>query len=495
MNHLTSIHDITINFGKINQYIVLIIVFLVSLIIGISGSTDIYEKFNRLPDDRNELTPIKRMDVSIINGNSLFVHVQYEAITHLTIENLYNNIKARVDYKNISFFISASNAESSKPQSNYFEFTYKLPAYENNISVQLFLIDTPISKVYFFDVLKVDENEFQSYTTFHQNEFNNVCINKGRLQLFFKGKPEFNMKQLAIPAFQDYDDFQNLKEKNKFYSKRSILIYNNPDKKDPFSMATTILHGFQSKNNNHIFVYKSDEVEIFQDLFDIKSISQQILCFSSLQMQGPYYNTDSTKSLKSEILNQLKEKDTSSEQTFQTKQLISYFSHDGSSISNQNDVFQAICPECEINSISSSKKYIDTSNLYKIASSKVVIGFHSDLLVSAYSLYNTKNDCVIIDLLPIGLQGCGEWIKNMKEVAKTIVYFISNGNGMNYNYFCNDNYDDCKNQKCMSLLNGNFRIDVDKIKKAIDIRSSDCPSNLVSINESGVFCHGSNSFY
>lgn len=503
MRYLKKPHEISINFGRINQYIVLLVAFVISLIIGINGSTDVYERFNKLPDDRNELTPIKRIDVSMINGSTLFVHVQYDAIAKLTVTNLYSNINARIKFENISFTISSASTDAKlpSPESNFFEFTYQLPVFDSKLSVQIFLIDMPITKVYDFDAIKsYDENDelHQSYTTIHKNTLNNVCVINNRLQLFFKGRPVYNMNQLAIPNFQDYNQFISLKPKSNFTSEKAILIYSDPEKNenDPFSMAAAILHAYKTAKNYKKFIFNSHNEAVFHKLFDITSIpKEKTYCFSSLQIQDSYSQIDSVETLKSEILEKLKEKDSSSEQTFQTKQMISYFSNYGSSINNQNELFQAICPGCEVNQFSSSTKSIDVSNLYKIASSKIVFGFHSDLLSSAFSLYNTNNECAIIDVMPVGLHGCGKWIKNMKGAAKTIIYFVSNANGMNYNYFCNNNFEDCKSQKCSSLLNGNFNIDLEKIKKALDIKISDCPSNLISINETGVFCHNSDSFY
>ena len=124
MHHLKNIPEITINFGQINQYIFWIIIFFIALIIGKSSYTDVYDKFNQLPDDRNELTPIKKMIASIVNGSELYVRVSFDAITRLTIENLLQNINARVEYEDISFTISSKNSDSKSIQSDFFEFSY-----------------------------------------------------------------------------------------------------------------------------------------------------------------------------------------------------------------------------------------------------------------------------------------------------------------------------------------------------------------------------------
>lgn len=497
MNFLKQ-NEFSFNFGRINQYIVLAVVFFISLIVGITGSTDVYDKFSKLPDDRNELTSIKHMEAFIESGSNLIVRVQLDAITQLTVANLYNNINAHVEFENISLIIHAQNAVSNPPSSNFFDFTYKLPVFGRNVSLQLFLVDTPISKAWFFDVIKDEkDNDFQSTTTFDQSVYNNICINNGKLQTFFKGKPSYNIKNLKMPIIQDYSDFKSVKNNNVFYTEKSILIYNNDEQiyQNPFSKTMNILHAVHLADDSKVFVYNLEKEEIFQKTFNIENISpKSIYCFSSLQILNPYNEPDSTQSIKSEILTQLKKRDSSSKYTYETKPMISYFMRENSSIDDQSDVFQALCPDCEINTISTSNKSFGLSDLYNVANSKIVIGFHSDLLVSAISLYNTNNDCLIIDLLPAKLKQCGDWIKNMKGIAKTIVYDITNEKSMYYSICCNNNYDDCMTEKCTSLLDGIFHLDTTQIKKAINLSNDECPSNLIAVNGNDVRCLNSRSF-
>ncbi|KAK8899476.1 hypothetical protein M9Y10_001792 [Tritrichomonas musculus] len=490
MHHLKNIPEITINFGQINQYIFWIIIFFIALIIGKSSYTDVYDKFNQLPDDRNELTPIKKMIASIVNGSELYVRVSFDAITRLTIENLLQNINARVEYEDISFTISSKNSDSKTIQSDFFEFSYKLPYYGTNVSLQLFLIDTPINAVQFFDVVKTKNNDdFQSFTTFNSKSFTNVCAYRNKIQLFFKGKPDYNLKKLKIPTFNDYSDFSYLKERSDHIQQKAILIYSDQDQvnQDYFSETTSAMYEYFKDQTSEVqkFIYNSQDLLIFQNLFEFNNIfSDKKYCFSNLEILHPSFDDDVIPFLKDKISKEIKSKKSSFNQDGHEKPL-SFLSHEGSSIEKQDELFQAICPNCDVNTISTSRSSIETSDLNRIANSKVIIGFHSKWLLSAISMQNIDQESVIIDILPTGLQECGNWVKNMSKVAKTIIYSVTNGNMM-YQRYCSK--EDCDDEKCTSLLNGNFHIDADQILKVIKTSTGECPYNLFTINQTGVFC-------
>ncbi|OHT12581.1 hypothetical protein TRFO_03588 [Tritrichomonas foetus] len=134
----------TFNFSKINKPLAIVIGFVLCLIVGYYNQTDIYDQLNKLPENRNELTPIRQISVSV-EGSKLRVDISLHAVIYLTRDNLYENIKAHISAGNETYKVGAGDTPDPKRETDFFSFSYNI-SFKGNVFVQLFLHDTPITE-------------------------------------------------------------------------------------------------------------------------------------------------------------------------------------------------------------------------------------------------------------------------------------------------------------------------------------------------------------
>lgn len=148
-NHSTFVF----NFQSINIYVFFSILFVVSLFIGYIYSDDKYCHFNQLPDDRNELTPIKSINLSVNNKCVLKTEIEIESIITQTFSNLFRNVNVNIIEENQKMteklIISTENADSVTKSNKYFCFYKKISEY-HDFTAQVYLFSEPISKKYKF---------------------------------------------------------------------------------------------------------------------------------------------------------------------------------------------------------------------------------------------------------------------------------------------------------------------------------------------------------
>ncbi|OHT05215.1 hypothetical protein TRFO_27162 [Tritrichomonas foetus] len=135
---------VSFNFNSSNMTIISCIFGVVSLFIGLFYSTDIYRKFNNLPEDRNELMPIKSYSISIDESCLLKVEIDIQAISKSTFKNLFRNLNVLVKSKKETFQISTNNADYTSRMAQHYYFSKQIDI-KDNFSVTLRLFDNPIS--------------------------------------------------------------------------------------------------------------------------------------------------------------------------------------------------------------------------------------------------------------------------------------------------------------------------------------------------------------
>ena len=171
----------TIDFGKINKALGLSIVFIISLIVGLFNHTDIYDRLNELPEDRNELTPIKEMKIEV--SDKILVKISYDAISALTGQNFLNNIHAVLTNDLVWMNISFTESSIHIQKKGYFEFGYTDNQFIGNTSIQLFLFNQPINEKKFFNLIPKTNAQFEK-TVFSQDTLYKVCLSKKELLYF-----------------------------------------------------------------------------------------------------------------------------------------------------------------------------------------------------------------------------------------------------------------------------------------------------------------------
>lgn len=145
---------IKINLKHFNPIIAFILIFIMTLIIGLYNQTDVYEKLNKLPEDRNETTPIKNIIIHLNDESSLYVRIEFESITEYTKINLFSNLNAHISYDNTIEKVSAPKSSYHSFEENSFLFIYNLPSNITKFSVQIFLFDQAINQVQHFEIKK-----------------------------------------------------------------------------------------------------------------------------------------------------------------------------------------------------------------------------------------------------------------------------------------------------------------------------------------------------
>lgn len=141
------------NFQSINIHVFSLVLLIVSLFIGYIYCDDKYYQFNQLPDDRNELMPIKSMNLSVDSKCVLKVEIEIKSIIKQTFLNLFKNINVQViengQSQSEKFIISTQFSDSVQSSDKYFCFSKKLNNF-HNFTAQIHLFAEPISKKYEF---------------------------------------------------------------------------------------------------------------------------------------------------------------------------------------------------------------------------------------------------------------------------------------------------------------------------------------------------------
>lgn len=141
------------NFNSINIHVFSVVLFVICLFFGYIYYDDKYCQFNQLPDDRNELMPVKQMNLSISTECILKTEIKIQSIAKQTFSNLFQNINVRILEKGQSHSdhsaISTKNADSVISTSQSFCFSKKLRDH-HNFTAQIHLFDEPIGKKYTF---------------------------------------------------------------------------------------------------------------------------------------------------------------------------------------------------------------------------------------------------------------------------------------------------------------------------------------------------------
>jgi hypothetical protein len=136
----------TIDFSKIPKFLPIIVGFLISLTVGLLNRTDIFDRLNSLPQDRNEFTPIKSTTAKVIEGNLFIAEVTIDAISPLTFENLFNHVSIDVSPADgPSFSVSAKKADLVVRSAKTFGFKKRM-GFAGNFTATFVFFGTPFTR-------------------------------------------------------------------------------------------------------------------------------------------------------------------------------------------------------------------------------------------------------------------------------------------------------------------------------------------------------------
>lgn len=427
---------ITIDFGKFNKPLVIITSLLIALAIGYFNQTDLYDKLNKLPQNRNELTPIKSLHAEIVNGSTLYAKVGIDAISEVTFDNLFRNIHVNVSASGISFLISAATAEMSNRLEKGYEFTSLLPV-NGSVSLQFWLFNTPISEpVQTESIIKsLYVNMSLFWVTNNGYQLTNACIDGMSLTTFFV-QERVNFSDIVWP-YEHKNDPNRPCPDTKIEGKSFLAIQRNTFQ-TRWQMVTEFISVMAENREIQNFIFANTHVP-YADVVNINHLSRASkLCFSDMYMGRTSENLDALRS-------RLWELDSEQNDVVVVD----------STITNVDALTESICPNCSVKKV----QYKTPTEIAKmVRHAKFVIGSHSDPFIGTLSMENgtaievvRNRNCITEELLEI----------HKVRSQKTIVYVISDEDG-----------------RCDI---GQYAVDVARIREAVELNA-----HLVAASEKSV---------
>lgn len=435
--------SITIDFGKVNKPLVLTISFIIALIIGYFNQTDLYNKLNKLPQDRNELTPIKSLHAEIVNGSTLYAKVGVDAISEITFDNLFRNLRVNITGDGLTLSVSAASADTSNRLEHGFEFTSLLPV-NGRVTLQFCLFNAPIN----------DPVEAQS-------EIRNIYIN---MSLFWIREDEYHLSNVCIKGKNLTTHFvQNdatvltsawpyethnvatesvgtkLEGDSRLGIQRTLYRTN-------WELVKELICPMAKDEMKQNFLFANTYIP-YADLFNATYLgSNSELCFAELHLPKPNVVVD-LEALRERLL-------TLEGETSDVLVL-------DSTITNVDSLCESLCPNCSVKKF----EYKKPSEIAEIAKrAKYVIGSHGNSFIGTLNMIDgtavevvRSPYCITDELLEI----------HRLRRQRTIVYVLSE-----------------EKQRCDM---GQYSVNIDRIQEAAGVNtSSNCEPNLVIASEKGV---------
>lgn len=427
---------ITIDFGKLNKKMVIIVSFLVALIIGYFNQTDLYNKLNKLPQNRNELTPIKSLHAEIVNGNTLYAKVDVDAISEITLDNIFRNLYVNVSANGASFLFSAETSGKSNRHRDGYDFTALLPV-NGNVSLQFWLFNAPINEP--VEAKSVIRNVYVNmsllWITENDYHLSNVCVNGMTLTTFFAHKVNFSK---SIWPYKHTNDPHRTVPETKLPG-NSLLALQRNSLQTRWQLVTEFVSALAKERSAQKFIFSSTHVP-YSDVLNISHLSTATnLCFSEL------YITRRGASLEA-LRGRLLELDSEQNDVVVVD----------STIRNIDALTESLCPNCSVKKV----QYKTPTEIAKmVRHAKFVIGSHGDPFIGTISMENGT----VIEVVRSRNCFAGELLEiHRARGQRTIVYTISGEEG--------------------SCDIGQYEVNVAKIKEAVELNSQ----NLLVVSENSI---------
>ena len=205
--------------------ITIICIVLFTALIGYCNQTDIYEKLNALPDDRNELTPIKKVEFKQQKNSNVFdFNISIQCALKETKINLMNSLKFKVENKQFKQINSVIVNTTALMDKDYISGVIFLHFY-GHLNVALMYMYEPIYEQE-FDVSPISFIPSNSLISTKEDEddkhsYSRVCIKNG-IVYFFSQHPIISKKK-----------YQSLSKSEIFYHSEIFYNFNDFFQKNP----------------------------------------------------------------------------------------------------------------------------------------------------------------------------------------------------------------------------------------------------------------------
>lgn len=405
MNSLS--YNITIDLAKY-KYWILGISIAFALIIGIVESTTEFYLLNSLPEERDELFPIKDQTMYMINSTHIHGELTIDAVEKVTYDNLFSNIKIVMQLINVSIIIDHNSGIYTRKNKQKIEITAEVPII-GEFFAQFALFNGNFGKIYSFSAIPINDSHTKiKKSSDNQISFVNVCIKKHIskfiLLTYFRKNYSTNLyknsviKDMLISNITEYSKI-NSNDKN-----AAILYFPTAS-----SYWTQLKEAFSlyQKNKDKTIITTVDSLPI-----PFIHINREI-CYSELSIPDPsliniaQFNFEKHSNAPTDDL------------------IISYMTNMNTSV-----LKNLICPACDIISFDSIEPKSDFPN--KFIKAKYLIGGHSEYLTNSIFMENG----VLIDILNKD-QINDRWIFDYyKHTNQSIVLYVSD-NQTDYSYLSN----------------------------------------------------------
>jgi hypothetical protein len=277
----------TLRLGKIRPLYVVVVTLCLALVIGYFNQTTLYRDLNLLPQDRDELLPIRATSTMVVNETVVVIRVIVKAIVRLTFTNIYDHLTVWVrNEAGVSFVFGAKEADRAEQGTDFFEFSKDL-LIAGDFIAQFYFFDTPFNKETKIHTANQVYSSEKSVIVFDGTEIEslqNVCFHQGRFITFWKKPQELGRYQSIFEnSGANYLSFSNnrrvLGESFLYVTPKVPYASKMSEMKDILSLLA-----FHNKEKN--FIYGKERI-MFDDVFRVAYVrADEMLCFDRVVVSG-----------------------------------------------------------------------------------------------------------------------------------------------------------------------------------------------------------------